>query len=138
MASKWRMVCLIAIVALGTLTVVAQEATSPTPRVIEMTAANYAFAPFSVHVKVGENIRLMITATDKEHGIKIKSVAEGSAAGTAVGLEVTPQTNCVKFKKDETATLEFIARFPGTYEFECCKLCGFGHGKMKGEIVVDP
>ncbi len=24
----------------------------------------------------------------------------------------------------------------GTYEFKCAKWCGFGHGKMKGEIVV--
>ena len=94
--------------------------------------------PAEVHVKVGETVRLSIIAEDKEHGVRIKPVAEGSAPGTPAGLEIASAENCVKFKKHETGVIEFTARTPGTYEFECCKLCGFGHGKMKGQIVVDP
>ena len=116
----------------------AQENAASEPRAIEMTVNNYEFSPSSVHVKVGETVRLSITADDKEHGVRIKPVAEGSAPGTAAGIEVAGNENCVKFKKHETGVIEFTARTPGTYEFECCKLCGFGHGKMKGEIVVDP
>jgi heme/copper-type cytochrome/quinol oxidase subunit 2 len=116
----------------------AQENAVSGPRTVEMTATNYEFTPSSVHVKVGETVRLSVTAEDKEHGVRIKPVAEGSAPGTPAGIEVAGNENCVKFKKHETGVIEFTARTPGTYEFECCKLCGFGHGKMKGEIVVDP
>lgn len=116
----------------------AQENAASNPRTVEMTATNYEFTPSSVHAKVGETVRLSIVAEDKEHGVRIKPVAEGSAPGAAAGLEISASENCVKFKKHETGVIEFTARTPGTYEFECCKLCGFGHGKMKGEIIVDP
>ena len=116
----------------------AQETTVPPARVIEMTAANYEFTPSSVHVKAGEAVQIEVTADDKEHGIRIKTLAKGLAKGSAPGLEITSGTDCVKFKKHETGMIAFIGRVPGTYEFECCKLCGFDHGKMKGEIVVDP
>jgi heme/copper-type cytochrome/quinol oxidase subunit 2 len=36
----------------------------------------------------------------------------------------------------ETATVEYVAEKPGTVEFKCCSFCGFGHGKMKGKIVI--
>jgi len=39
---------------------------------------------------------------------------------------------------DLTETLEFAAQAPGTYAFLCCKKCGRGYGKMKGEIIVEP
>lgn len=116
----------------------AQEQAQTSPRIIDMTATDYKFEPSSVHVKAGETVRISVTAKDKEHGIRIKPVPEGSPAGTPAGLEIAGNQNCVKFKKNETGTIEFTARTPGTYDFECCKLCGFGHGKMKGEVIVDP
>lgn len=125
-------------ITIATLAVIGQEAGSQTPRVVEMTAANYEFSPAVVHAKVGEAIELKVTATDREHGIRIKTTAEGADKGAAPGLEITSKEDCVKFKKNEMGTIDFTARAPGTYEFVCCKLCGFGHGKMKGEIVVDP
>jgi len=103
-----------------------------------MTAANYEFTPSSVHVKVGEAIEIRVTADDKEHGIRIKTLAQGSAKDDEPGLKITSGSDCVKFKKHDTGTIAFTARVPGKYEFVCCKLCGFDHGKMKGEIIVDP
>ncbi|MGA2720443.1 MAG: cupredoxin domain-containing protein [Candidatus Acidiferrales bacterium] len=123
---------------IAALAVMAQEAATPGPRVVEMTAGNYEFTPSSVHVKVGEAVEIKVTADDKEHGIRIKTVAKGRAKGSEPGIEITSGSDCVKFKKNETGTIVFTAKSPGTYEFECCKLCGFDHGKMKGEIVVDP
>ena len=123
---------------IAALAVMAQEAATPAPRVIEMTAGNYEFTPSSVHVKVGESVQIQVTADDKEHGVRIKTVAKGLAKGSELGIEITSGSDCVKFKKNETGTIAFTAKAPGTYEFECCKLCGFDHGKMKGEIVVDP
>lgn len=139
MPIKWPALGLLIFVAsAGMPIVIAQEATTPAPRVIEMTAKNYDFAPSSVHVKVGERVQLKVTATDREHGVKIVTTPVGSPKDAAAGIEVTSTPDCIKFKKDETGTVEFIARSPGTYEFECCKLCGMGHGKMKGQIIVDP
>jgi heme/copper-type cytochrome/quinol oxidase subunit 2 len=138
---RFRTLLVISIVVLsfaGIRAVAKAQGNAPSePRTVEMTANNYEFTPSSVHVKVGETVRLSVTAEDKEHGVRIKPVAEGSAPGTPAGIEVAGSENCVKFKKHETGVIEFIARAPGTYEFECCKLCGFGHGKMKGEIIVD-
>ncbi len=34
-------------------------------------------------------------------------------------------------------TLIFSADTPGRYAFECSKMCGAGHGFMRGEIVVE-
>lgn len=138
MACEWRLLFLVAILALGTPVVSAQQPANPGPQVVEMKAPNYEFTPSSVHVRVGGTVQLMITATDKEHGLRIKPLPVGSPAATAAGVEITSQTDCLKFKKKETGVVEFIARTTGRYEFECCKLCGFGHGKMKGEIIIDP
>jgi heme/copper-type cytochrome/quinol oxidase subunit 2 len=125
------------VLAAAVAAVAAQEPASPAPRVIEMSAANYEFAPSSVHVKVGEEVEINVTATDKEHGIRIKTLAKGQAKGSPPGIEIS-NPDCIKFKKHETGKISFIARLPGKYEFECCKLCGLDHGKMKGEVVVDP
>ena len=138
MVSHWHLLFVVTILALAAAVVVAQEPANRGPQVIGMKAANYEFMPSSVHVRVGDTVQLMIAATDKEHGVRIKPVPQGSPAGTDPGIDITSQTDCVKFKKNETGSVEFIARTAGAYEFECCKLCGFGHGKMKGEIIVDP
>ena len=37
-----------------------------------MTAKNYEFDPSVITVKKGEKVRLIITATDRDHGIKIE------------------------------------------------------------------
>ena len=120
------------------LAAAAQETGQPTPRVIEMTATNYQFSPGVIHVKANETVELEVKAIDKAHGIKVDTLSAGAAKGSAAGLEITSPKNCVKFKKGQTGTIEFVALTPGTYKFVCCKLCGLGHDHMKGEIVVDP
>jgi cytochrome c oxidase subunit 2 len=87
---------------------------------VEMTAKKYEYSPSSVEVPVGTVIRFKITALDKEHGFEIEGVKD----------------SCVHIKKGESATVEYKAEKAGTFEFKCCKFCGFGHGKMKGTIVV--
>ncbi len=87
---------------------------------VELTAKKYEFSPKSVEVPVGTTIRFKITALDREHGFEIEGVKD----------------SCVKIKKGESATVEYKAEKAGTFEFKCCKRCGFGHGRMKGTIVV--
>jgi heme/copper-type cytochrome/quinol oxidase subunit 2 len=87
---------------------------------VQMTAKKYEFSPNTVEVTAGTKIVFKITAEDREHGFQI--------AGT--------KTGCVKIKKGDTATVEYLAEKPGTVEFKCCVFCGMGHGGMKGKIVV--
>jgi len=136
MKAKLHFPWLLGATALMAFAVMAQEPAQSGPRVIEMSAGNYEFMPSTVHVKAGERIELKVT--DKEHGIRIKPIPQGASEGAPPGIEITSGEDCVKFKKQQSGTIEFTARTPGTYLFDCCKLCGFGHGKMKGEIIVDP
>ncbi|HVN05121.1 MAG TPA: cupredoxin domain-containing protein [Bryobacteraceae bacterium] len=87
---------------------------------IKMTAKKYEFDPSQIKVKQGDHVRLIITATDRDHGIKI----------AAFHIEQ-------ELKKGEPTTIEFTADKTGTFPFECSKFCGLGHKRMKGELVVE-
>ncbi len=87
---------------------------------VQITAKKYKFTPDTVEVKAGTRIIFKITALDREHGFEIANV----------------KNSCVKIKKGETATVEYMATAPGTVEFRCCVYCGSGHGHMKGKIVI--
>jgi cytochrome c oxidase subunit 2 len=95
-------------------------ATAQTTKEVQMTAKKYEFSPSTVEVQAGTKIIFKITALDREHGFEIENVKD----------------SCVKIKKGETATVEYLAEKAGTVEFKCCSFCGFGHGKMKGKIVI--
>ena len=86
---------------------------------IKMTAKKYEFDPSTITVKKGEHVKLVITALDKDHGIKIE----------AFGINQV-------LKKGDPTTVEFTADKAGEFPFECSKFCGFGHGKMKGKLIV--
>jgi cytochrome c oxidase subunit 2 len=87
---------------------------------IRMTAKKYEFSPNPIRVKKGERVRLIITATDRDHGIKIE----------AFNVEQ-------KLKKDVPTTVEFTADKAGSFPFKCSVHCGFGHGGMKGTLIVE-
>jgi cytochrome c oxidase subunit 2 len=108
------------------------------PRIVQVTAKNFEFEPPVIHMKAGEKIQLKLTSVDRTHGIHINPFPEGGQPNTPPGLSFTYGDDCMKLKKDLTATMEFTAEAPGTYAFLCCKKCGTGHGKMKGQIIVEP
>jgi len=87
------------------LAVMAQEAATSAPRVIEMTAGNYEFTPSSVHVKVGEAVEIKVTADDKEHGIRIKTVAKGRAKGANRGLKLRPDRTASNSRRTKPVRL---------------------------------
>lgn len=106
-------------------------------QVIEVTAKKYEFSPVPIHVKAGTKVQLKITAEDHDHGFKIATVPEGAAADSKPGLILSSPQDCFQLKKKETTTIEFVAQTPGTYPFQCCHFCGFGHKGMHGELVVE-
>lgn len=96
----------------------AQE--QPEVREIAITAKKYEFAPSEIRVRQGEKVRLSITALDRKHGFKIEALSIDS-----------------ELPKGEVVTVEFTASEPGTFPIACSKFCGFGHGKMKGQLIVE-
>lgn len=122
------------------LPVRAQQASSAAKPVqeIRMTARSFEFDPPIVHVKAGTNVKVIVTSTDRTHGIRIALFRDGAAGNTPPGLEFVFGQDCFKLRKNDLVEIEFMARDAGAYSFTCCKLCGSGHKKMKGQIIVDP
>jgi cytochrome c oxidase subunit 2 len=93
----------------------------PAVREIRMTAKKYEYNPSAIQVRQGERVRLIIKALDRKHGFQIKKF------GIKTELE-----------KGEETVVEFVADKAGTFQFKCSKWCGFGHGRMRGTLVVEP
>ncbi len=106
---------------LGGLLPAQQGASETKVREIRMTARKYRFDPQEIRVREGERVRLLITALDRKHGIRIKEF------GVKTVLE-----------KDKETVVEFVAERAGEYKFKCSKFCGWGHRRMKGKLIVEP
>ena len=111
---------------------------SSTPRVIEISAKKYEFTPNEIHVKKGEKVELKVHSEDETHGVKFDLFPAGSKDKSARGLEFDQPDQNGKVTKGVDQVLDFTAQTPGTYDFKCAKICGMGHGRMKGALVVDP
>ncbi len=110
------------VLAVAALGVSAQQPpATPAVHEIKMTAKKYEFNPEEIRVKQGEKVRLLITATDRSHGIEIKEL------GIKVRLEEGKET-----------PVEFTADRPGEYKFNCSVRCGWRHGSMTGKLIVEP
>ncbi len=108
------------------------------PRIIAMTAKDFAFNPTVIHMKVGEKVRLQVISTDRTHGLHVSAFPDGAKANTPPGLAFIFGEDCFKLKKGESVPVDIEATEPGTYTFECCKACGTGHKSMRGQIIVEP
>jgi len=106
----------LALLSAGALGVLGQSESNE----VKVTAKKYEFAPSAIHVKKGDHVKLVITATDKDHGFKLEAFQIDQL-----------------LKKGEATTVEFTADRAGTFPFECSHFCGLGHKKMKGELVVE-
>jgi heme/copper-type cytochrome/quinol oxidase subunit 2 len=108
------------------------------PRIIAMTAKDFEFDPAVIHMKVGDKVRLQVISTDRTHGLHISAFPDGAKVNTAPGLAFIFGEDCWKLKKSESVPVDIEAAEPGTYTFLCCKACGTGHKRMKGQIIVEP
>lgn len=100
--------------------VLAQDAGGSPATEIKVTAKKYQFDPKVITVKKGQQVKLIITAVDHDHGFKLE----------AFNIDQ-------KLKKGDPTTIEFTADKTGTFPFQCSNFCGLGHGKMKGQLVVE-
>ena len=87
---------------------------------IQVTARKYKFTPNVITVKKGQLVRLIITAEDRDHGIRLKD------------FDVNQ-----RLVKGAPTTVEFTPTEAGTFVFKCSVRCGWHHGKMKGKLIVE-
>src|SRR3990170_1573235 len=114
--------------AWGVLAFIVSLAATPIPeqqerRVIKVNAERFAFTPSRIEVAAGEEIELRIKSDDTSHGFRI--------VGTDTNVAIP------KRGKGEIAVVIRMEK-PGTYTFECNRMCGAGHNFMRGELVVRP
>jgi cytochrome c oxidase subunit II len=104
--------------ALACLCIAASQAADT--NVIQITAKRYEFQPNVIRIKKGDHVNLIVTAIDRDHGFKLE----------ALHIEE-------KLVKGRPVEIEFTADQTGTFPFQCSRFCGMGHGKMKGELIVE-
>lgn len=90
-----------------------------TPRVIEISAKRFEFAPNVVTLRVGEPVTIRLTALDRSHGLLVKPLGIDLDAGHGDPDEVT-----------------ITPKAAGTFPAICDHYCGMGHGNMKMTFVV--
>jgi len=87
---------------------------------IQVTLRKYEFSPGTLRVRKGEHVKLIMAATDHDHGFKLDD------------FDINQ-----KIPKGTTVVVEFIADKAGTFQFHCSSVCGLGHRNMKGTLVVE-
>ena len=93
----------------------------PPDTVRQIVMKKWEIDPSRVEVPQGARVELVVTSTDVEHGIAVP--------GLGIREPVQPE---------HPAVIRFLARTPGVYPMRCSILCGRGHDKMTGAIVVTP
>lgn len=113
---------ILVISSLLTFTAPSQEvrATIPGTHEVQVTAKKYEFNPAMITVRKGEHVKLVITATDRDHGFKLDAFKINQ-----------------HLKKGEPTTVEFDPKKAGEFPFQCSVICGMGHHHMKGTLVVE-
>ena len=94
---------------------------APPTQVVEVSAERFSFTPSEIKTVVGTTLTIKLRSDDTAHGFRI--------VGTDVNVELPKRGRGV-------ATATFVAERAGRYTFECSKLCGAGHGFMRGVIIV--
>jgi cytochrome c oxidase subunit II len=113
------------------------DANNGVVKVIEISAKKYEFTPNEVRVKKGDRVQLKIHSVDTTHGAKLELYPEGSKDKSTPGLKFAEPNQNEKVEKNVDQVLDFVAVEAGTYEIKCAKLCGLGHGRMKGKLIVE-
>jgi len=89
------------------------------PRVIEISAKRFEYAPNVVTLKAGETVTIRLSSLDRAHGLLVKPLGIDLDADHGSPDEVT-------------ITPKVTGHFPAI----CDHYCGMGHGNMKMTFVV--
>jgi cytochrome c oxidase subunit II len=84
---------------------------------IQVTLRKYEFGHGSLRVRKGEQVKLVMTAAEHDHGFKLDD------------FDINQ-----RIPKGTTVVVEFTADKAGTFQFRCSSVCGVGHKNMKGTL----
>lgn len=116
---QWRIAAAFALIVLALGNVV-HQAQAAGPRVVEITAKRFGFAPDQVTLKKGEPVTLRLHSEDVTHGFFMRKLK--------IDAEVEP---------GKTTDVTITPEVAGTYTTICDHFCGANHGNMKMTIVVE-
>ena len=80
----------------------------------------YSIEPAEIHVKMGETIEFHVSTTDVQHGFDVPDL----------GIKESVQPS-------RPAVFRFTADRKGAFEVKCGILCGAGHDRMRGKLIVE-
>jgi cytochrome c oxidase subunit 2 len=105
------------LLAIFILLATAQE---PAPRVVDISAKKFEFAPNAITLTKDEPVTIRLTATDRAHGLLVQSLGIDLDArpGAPAEITITPHER-------------------GSYAAICDHYCGMGHGNMKMTFAVE-
>ena len=116
------LLCAVAVVAATAHPGSAPQAPAGPEQTIDILAERFSFSPSEVKTTVGTKLTIRLTSDDTSHGFRI--------IGSGVNVEIPKRSRGVM-------TVSFTPEKAGKYTFECSKLCGAGHGFMRGTIVAE-
>jgi cytochrome c oxidase subunit II len=120
-ATRFALVCAVAVAALVPAVRARGAAGQEPEQVVEVTAERFTFQPSEIKTTVGTTLKIVLKSDDTTHGFRLK--------GEGINLEIPKRGR-------GTVTATFTPPKAGRYVFECSRICGAGHGFMRGEIVV--
>jgi cytochrome c oxidase subunit II len=82
---------------------------------ILLMAKDFEYDKKEIHVKKGDKVKITLKSDDGGHGFTIPD------------YKVNIQGN---------GSAEFVADKAGTFEYHCSVMCGSGHTKMTGKLIV--
>jgi cytochrome c oxidase subunit 2 len=103
----------------GVVTAVRLARAADEPRVIEIKAKKYEFAPAEITLKKGEPVVLRLTSSDRVHGFMSK-----------------PLKIDTDIPNDTTKDVAITPDAAGDFAVICDHYCGLGHGGMKMKVTV--
>ncbi|HJT16725.1 MAG TPA: cupredoxin domain-containing protein, partial [Thermoanaerobaculia bacterium] len=90
------------------------------PRVVEISAKKFEFAPNHITLKAGEAVTIRVTALDRDHGLLQQDLG--------IDLDLAPE---------HASEVTITPKTPGHFTAICDDFCGSGHGNMKLTIDVE-
>jgi cytochrome c oxidase subunit 2 len=92
------------------------------PRVVHVVAERFTFTPERITVEQGTTVEIRLTSEDTAHGFRL--IGPGD-----IDVEIPKRGR-------GDVRVRFEANEPGEFTFECSRVCGAGHGFMRGTMRV--
>src|SRR5437868_822475 len=89
-------------------------------RQVAVTMKKYTIEPAEIHLKQGETVQFRVSTLDVQHGFDVPEL----------GIKQSVQPG-------RPAEFAFIADRKGEFEIKCGILCGSGHDRMRGKLIVE-